>query len=551
MATIKDIAKILVSRHKLKVTDAEMFLQSMVEVINEGLMEDRQVKIKGFGTFKLQAIKERASVNVNTGEKVVIGEHDKITFTPDNLIKEIINKPFAQFDTVIINDETAVLLENMPDEDLASTEETTEIPTPAETVIPTEIPTPAEVAVETETPAEVPTETPNETVIPAEKEQPIEKPSTGEVPTTDIPAEEVPATEIPTEDVPTMESPSEEVPTTEIPSEETPAVSETPVTKIASITAKEPGEPVELIADSVRVVADTVEVVADKVKLQTADGSESVIPAPLTTSADSENTENETDDTKISYIPETSETPSTVESYEQAIQEPESVNDDADVSDPDDDIETNSNINENENRMYSLLKYAVVAAVFFVLGFFAGTVDWKDFLNEKVNRNTVVDNAVVKHEVDSALLAAHAQANEEATEEAQESKDDEQQKQKSEATKPAEKEAEQKTPAATTPAEQKTEPAKTAPAAVQKDDAEKDQPMTQYNKDPRVKYGAYYIIGTDQTVTVKEGQTLKSISRAFLGPDMECYVEAINGVKEVKAGQKLKIPKLKMKKIKK
>jgi nucleoid DNA-binding protein len=122
MATIKDIAKALVAKHQLKQADAEEFLQQIVEVINEGLLQDRQVKIKGFGTFKLQVVKERSSVNVNTGERVTIGEHSKITFTPDALMRDTINKPFAQFETTVIEDGNP-LLEEMPAESESDDEE--------------------------------------------------------------------------------------------------------------------------------------------------------------------------------------------------------------------------------------------------------------------------------------------------------------------------------------------------------------------------------------------------------------------------------------------
>lgn len=115
MATIKDIAKALVAKHQLKQADAEEFVQQIVEVINEGLLQDRQVKIKGFGTFKLQVVKERSSVNVNTGERVTIGEHSKVTFTPDAVMRDTINKPFAQFETTVI-DEDNPLLDEMPAE---------------------------------------------------------------------------------------------------------------------------------------------------------------------------------------------------------------------------------------------------------------------------------------------------------------------------------------------------------------------------------------------------------------------------------------------------
>ena len=109
MTTVKDIARIIAARHGLTNAEAEIFMQMIVEVINDGLLQDRQVKIKGFGTFKLQTVKERTSVNVNTGEKVVIREHDKVSFTPDNVMKDIINKPFAHFETVAVDDDSPLL----------------------------------------------------------------------------------------------------------------------------------------------------------------------------------------------------------------------------------------------------------------------------------------------------------------------------------------------------------------------------------------------------------------------------------------------------------
>ena len=88
MPTLKDIAKILVQKHELKQRDADLFVSAFVETILEGLRNDRQVKIKGFGTFKVTAVRDRESVNVNTGERVVISGHDKISFTPDAVMPD-------------------------------------------------------------------------------------------------------------------------------------------------------------------------------------------------------------------------------------------------------------------------------------------------------------------------------------------------------------------------------------------------------------------------------------------------------------------------------
>ena len=117
MATSKDIAKIIASQHGIKPAEAENFIQQLVETINEGIETDRLVKIKGFGTFKMQSVKPRSSINVNTGERVVIGEHDRITFLPDASMKNTINKPFAHFETVEIADGSPLLDEMTAEEE--------------------------------------------------------------------------------------------------------------------------------------------------------------------------------------------------------------------------------------------------------------------------------------------------------------------------------------------------------------------------------------------------------------------------------------------------
>jgi nucleoid DNA-binding protein len=84
--------------------DAETFVAMLFDVVNDGLMKDKLVKVKGLGTFKVASVKDRESVNVNTGERVLIEGHDKITFTPDAALRDFVNKPFAQFETVIVKD---------------------------------------------------------------------------------------------------------------------------------------------------------------------------------------------------------------------------------------------------------------------------------------------------------------------------------------------------------------------------------------------------------------------------------------------------------------
>ena len=102
--TIQDIAKVLVEKSGLTQKEANKFATEMFSIIQQRLEEDELVKIKGFGTFKIINVEARESVSVRTGERVMIDSHAKVTFTPDTVMKELVNKPFSQFETVVLND---------------------------------------------------------------------------------------------------------------------------------------------------------------------------------------------------------------------------------------------------------------------------------------------------------------------------------------------------------------------------------------------------------------------------------------------------------------
>lgn len=129
MSTTKDIAKTLAAKHGISQADAELFLQQLVDTVNDGLLADRIVKIKSFGTFKLQSVKDRVSVNVNTGERVNIAGHDKVNFLPDALMKDVVNKPFAQFETVMLDDDTVMdgIIEETADDSEQEAEQETAV----------------------------------------------------------------------------------------------------------------------------------------------------------------------------------------------------------------------------------------------------------------------------------------------------------------------------------------------------------------------------------------------------------------------------------------
>ena len=102
--SIQELASVLAENSSLNKKESSSFVSAMFDIIQEALERDRNVKIKGLGTFKIIDVEDRESVNVNTGERVLIEGHGKITFTPDQVMKELVNKPFSQFETVVLND---------------------------------------------------------------------------------------------------------------------------------------------------------------------------------------------------------------------------------------------------------------------------------------------------------------------------------------------------------------------------------------------------------------------------------------------------------------
>ena len=129
------IADAVAKKHKITVKEAEKFVSAIFDVVNEGLKTDKLVKVKGLGTFKVQAVKPRESVNVNTGERVLIEGHEKVSFTPDATMKELVNKPFAQFETVVLNDGVDFADIESKSDDEEKAENTDEIVVSAEEIV--------------------------------------------------------------------------------------------------------------------------------------------------------------------------------------------------------------------------------------------------------------------------------------------------------------------------------------------------------------------------------------------------------------------------------
>ena len=174
---IMNITSALSTKYKMPLKEAEAFVAMVFDVVNEGLQKDKLVKVKGLGTFKVAAVKDRESVNVNTGERVLIEGHDKITFTPDAVLRDFVNKPFAQFETVVVKD--GVDFSDLDSQKVPETVETPEVPETSET---------SETAETPETPDTLLSAVPEE---PKESEAP-EAPETPETPET-VETSETPA----------------------------------------------------------------------------------------------------------------------------------------------------------------------------------------------------------------------------------------------------------------------------------------------------------------------------------------------------------------------
>lgn len=122
---LQDLVNLFCEKQGLNKKEAELFLKTMFDLIEEALATEKYVKIKGFGTFKLTEVNSRESVDVNTGERIEIQGHSKVTFTPDTTMKDLINKPFSHFETVILNE--GVELEDTPTEELVEEQELAEV----------------------------------------------------------------------------------------------------------------------------------------------------------------------------------------------------------------------------------------------------------------------------------------------------------------------------------------------------------------------------------------------------------------------------------------
>lgn len=440
--SLNTLGKLLADKSGLSQVEAELFIRKMFDVCNQGLDADKQVKIKWLGTFKVQATKDRESINVNTGERFTIEGRDKLTFTPDNILKEIVNKPFAQFETVVVND--GVDFDEI-DEKFGE-EQTEDAP---EQVI--------------DFLDEEKTATPNPEVVVIESEKEKEK--------EDELAKQIAIEQAKLERLKQAQLEQERI-------------------------QKEKQEQERL--EQERLEQEKLELAQQQQALKAV-----VKPA----------------------------VPASDESEEEEKEEEESSN----------------------SHHIVIPRYLVVAVCLIVVALIGG-MGWfafnygqmtaqRDHLAMQLNQYHQAPAKKVPAKPAAAPLSQEQKLRQKAME------DSIRMAKTAEAVKLAENSDEESANA------EKAKQAEAKAKAEAKDKAEEKAASkiasSQYDKDARVRTGAYRIIGVAQTVTVGAGQTLEQISTRYLGSGMECYVEALNGTSTVKAGQKIKIPKLELKKKKK
>ena len=559
--SLSDLAQRLAEKSGISLQDAELFIRKMFDVANEGLQSDKLVKMKWLGTFKVMAVKDRESVDVNTGERIIIEGRDKISFTPDNILKEIVNKPFAQFETVVVNDgvdfdeidrkfENAEedgpvsdsTLESVPDSENSSVESFVEQDSPATSGVIDFLDEENDAPVSDEMIVIGEKRLSQENVAEPEEKKPEEKKPEESEPAATEPAVFKPAVSEPVE----SESATSELETKE---SEVPAQNE-----VESVVSDEENEST--------LTEETP--IAEKVP------------------SDEENS--------ITETPIVEKVPSDKENFTETPIEEEASSDE---ETPSSDEETPSSDEVTDKRHVVLPRYLVIAASVVFLAMIGG-FGWFAFNYGKMaaqrdhlalqldnyqqiaaEKKAPTKSASTQEEIlrkkaieDSVRMAQASEAVKKA-ENAEQNMDAAADNQSIDAKSPEAKknleakkladaknlaDAKRQVEAKKLADAKKQQETKKLAEAKKKEEARKQaekhaaQASSKYDQDVRVRTGAYRIIGVSEVVTAREGQTIKSLSQKYLGPGMECYVETLNGTSLLKPGQKVKIPKLELKK---
>lgn len=476
------LADKLAEKSGLSQIESELFIRKMFDVCHQGLAADKMVKMRWLGTFKVTSVKDRESVDVNTGERIIIEGRDKISFTPDNILKEIVNKPFAQFETVVVNEGVDFDSIDKKYEDSLEDEEQEreqDVIRPAVDVV--------------------------EPLLP-ENSSSTESTASGVIDFLDIP-----------------ETPSEESNVVVI-GEET-----------AEISEEKESEVDTSVQESEKVMEETMDSCAETVESHGETSNELPVSDSL-------------EEPKEEFAANVSD------------------NSRKDISDNEAESDDEAEI---RRRHFIIPKYMVIVASITLL-LLIGGFGWFAFNYGQMaaqRDHLALQLAQYKEGKEPVMKFAKVKSQEQILQQ-KARQDSLRMAQASEAVKAAEKADSLKTIAAEKAMSEKNQKSDHIQLADNKKVSEKvvaekkmaDQKKLdkaaehakvtsgKYDSDPRVRTGAYRIVGVDRIVTVGDHQTLSSLSKRYLGPGMECYIEALNGISTIKSGQKIKIPKLELKK---
>lgn len=562
------LGKKLAEKTGLSQQEAELFIKKMFDVVNEGLQDDKQVKVKWLGTFKVTSVKDRESVDVNTGERIVIDGRDKISFTPDNILKEIVNKPFAQFETVVVND--GVEFDEI-DKKFEAEEQMNENQQVKES---------KEQMVENQQ-TEESEEQMNENQQTAEAEKPLNaNPQVAEAEASDVidfldesdtsaVTDKTETLSVSNEVVVIGDSETSNEASSQISNEAFPEIiTETIVQNSVDEMKPAVNEPEEVQKEQEQVQAPEVQLKEDAQNEPEVQLKENVQDDP-----EVQDKEDVLEEQKTRNEPETQNELKTQNEPEESEQ---------DESEADAEIEPESyDTFESTKKGIVIPRYLVIVACFLMVALIGG-IGWfafnygkmaaqRDHLalqldsyhqdankpkaasappsQEEIMRKKAIEDSIRMVQASEAVKMAEAegkQIDENASLDVDKNKSEAGTKKQLETQKQA---AAQKTAEAKKVAEAKkhAEDMKAAAAKKQAENASA-KAASKYSQDARVRTGAYRIVGVAEVVTAREGQTIEAISKRYFGPGMECYVEALNGSGKLKAGQKVKIPKLELKK---
>jgi nucleoid DNA-binding protein len=475
MAKVNDFARELSEKYGLSLSDASDFIGAMFDVVNEELDDtNSSVKIKGFGTFKVSAVSARASVDVNTGERIIIDGRNKISFTPEVLLRDRVNRPFVQFETVVLND--GVDFSEIDDEMNELSDSVIETETQGVQLSPT-------------APTDQPTDQSANQPTSAEQSQGVQLSPTA--PTNQL----------------TDQSANQ--PTSAEQSQGVQLSSTAPTDQPTDQSADQPTPTEQSQGVQLSPTAPT-----DQPTDQ---------PSPSEPASKVVNTEEHRDMARRLMAPKSEP----IDDDNNKADEEKSAND---IDESDDEGIVIGGCKQRSPRMMYVLtiaSFVILVSIGIGMYFLYQRIEEKNHVIDRLEtrlyaqQDTVVavePQCVVSDTIASndALKAADAHTAENIK------------KEKKDSVRASNSKA----------ATGSTAVMSAAPTATTPSD---------YNYDVRVRTGAYIIVGVAKVVTVQPGQSLASISKAYLGEGMECYVEVLNNCHTVKAGDKLKIPEVKLK----